>query len=313
MTKQKTAARGYLFALAAGILWGASGTFAQFLFQQRGLSAEWLVSVRLMISGSILLALSLVKKDRDLVTIWQSRKNAVALLLFSIFGMLGVQYTFFAAIRQSNAAIATILQSLGPVMIALYLIGRERRFPGKIQVLAILLAISGTLLLVTHGKLDGLAVSTPGLLWGLGSALAIAFYSLQPARLLKSYSTTTIIGYGMLIGGLALAILARPWNVPGSWDLFTYLSAAFVILPGSVVAFYLYMSAVKIQGAQTSSLLASSEPVAAAYLAVIWLRVPYSLSDLAGTACILVTIYLLTAGSSKSRSKQKTPSAVNTP
>jgi drug/metabolite transporter (DMT)-like permease len=54
-----------------------------------------------------------------------------------------------------------------------------------------------------------------GLVWGLASAVALAFYSIQPARLLKRYNTGTLVGYAMLIAGLTFSTVSRPWDVPG--------------------------------------------------------------------------------------------------
>lgn len=52
---RSTNTKGFLLALIAASLWGVSGTFGQFLFQQRGVSVEWMITVRMLISGIILL------------------------------------------------------------------------------------------------------------------------------------------------------------------------------------------------------------------------------------------------------------------
>ncbi|MET7258986.1 hypothetical protein [Dyadobacter fermentans] len=48
----------------AASLWGVSGTFSQFLFQQQHISVEWLMSVRMLISGIVLVAISKAQKMR---------------------------------------------------------------------------------------------------------------------------------------------------------------------------------------------------------------------------------------------------------
>jgi drug/metabolite transporter (DMT)-like permease len=80
--------------------------------------------------------------------------------------MVAVQYTYFEAIHKSNAATATVLQYMGPVFIAIYMAFKQRRLPNFIEFVAIILALSGTFLLVTHGKFGSLAISTEGLLVG---------------------------------------------------------------------------------------------------------------------------------------------------
>jgi drug/metabolite transporter (DMT)-like permease len=151
--------KGFLLAIGAAILWGVSGTFGQFLFQKRAVNVEWLITVRMLVTGIVLLLLAGIHKKNEIWQIWHHRKDSLALLLFSIFGVLAVQYTYFAAINYSNAATATVLQYTGPVLIAIYMALNKRKFPSKVACLAILLAILGTFLLVTHGNFGSLSIS----------------------------------------------------------------------------------------------------------------------------------------------------------
>jgi len=295
---------GFLLAIIAAILWGVSGTFGQFLFQKRGVNTEWLVTVRLLFSGVILLMIAGINKPKALWDIWKVKKDAWQLLLFGIFGMVAVQYTYFATIKHANAATATVLQYAGPVLIAVYLAIQNRKWPQTMEYLAILLAIVGTFLLVTHGSFSNLSISGWALFWGIASAVGLAFYSLQPINLLSRYPATIVIGWGMLIGGVFMSCVHAPWMIEGNWDIYTYVFTAFIILLATLVAFYAYLTAVKLIGAQKTSLLASAEPLSAAILSVVWLQVPFSAMDWIGGLFIVSTIFLL-ARTKNSESKQR--------
>ncbi|SFD97755.1 DMT family transporter [Flavobacterium phragmitis] len=284
---------GFSLAIIAAIFWGVSGTFGQFLFQQRQINVEWLVTVRLLFSAILLLLFSLISKQKDLWLIWRNKRDVLHLLLFSLLGMMAVQYTYFAAIKYSNAATATVLQYSGPVIIAVYLALKNKKNPKPIEYLAIFLAVVGTYLLVTHGKTDGLSISTAALYWGLASALSLAFYSIQPIGLLKRYNSAVVIGWAMLIGGIVLSFVHSPLDVTGEWDKYTYLYTAFIILFGTLAAFYFYLTAVKIIGSQKTSLLASAEPLSAAIISVLWLNVTFGIMDWIGSIFIISTIFLL--------------------
>ncbi|MFU1859533.1 DMT family transporter [Sphingobacterium sp. NGMCC 1.201703] len=296
-TKNNKVLKGFLLAVSAAILWGVSGTFGQFLFQQRGLNVEWLITIRMLVTGAVLLILAGANNRRDLWSIWHNRKDAIDLLLFSIVGVLAVQYSYFAAINYSNAATATVMQYTGPVMIAIYIALKERKFPNGKTCLAILLAVLGTFLLVTHGKIGTLSISGIALFFGLVSAVTLAFYTLQPVHLLNKYKSTVVIGWGMLIGGIAFCFVRAPWDVAGVWDMQTYSYTSFIVFFGTLIPFYAYLTAVKLIGGQKTSLLASAEPLSAALLAVLWLNTPFAFTDWMGTACIILTIVLL--GTSK--------------
>jgi drug/metabolite transporter (DMT)-like permease len=301
---QPSALRGILLAILAAILWGVSGTLGQFLFQQRGINVEWLIAVRLLISGILLLTFSRVREHSELTAVWRNKTDAVQLLVFSIAGMLAVQYTYFAAIKHSNAATATVLQYTGPVLIVLYLALKNRAVPRLIEIVATLLAVLGTVLLVTRGNMNSLNISTPALLFGIASAVTLAVYSIQPAALLAKYSASMVIGWGMLVGGIAFSFVHAPWNVSGTWDMQTYLCVFGIITLGTLIAFYSYMNAVKIIGAQKASLLASAEPLSATILAMIWLKLSFSGPEWIGSICVISTIFLLSIKTPSSKTVQ---------
>lgn len=291
--QESNALKGFILAILAATLWGVSGTFGQFLFQQRGINVEWLITSRMLTSGVILLFICIVGKNNDIWNIWRNKKDAIQLILFSITGMLAVQYTYFAAIKHSNAATATVLQYAGPVLIAIYLAIVNRRLPKSVEYLAIALAIMGAFLLVTHGDMNNLIISKLALFLGLASAIALAIYTLQPLRLLNKYSSIAVIGWGMFLGGLAFSFVKSPWIIDGTWDVYSYNYVGFIIVFGTLIPFYAYLTAVKLIGGQKASLLASAEPLSATVMAVLWLNVPFTLIDWIGSICIISTVFLL--------------------
>ncbi|WP_443946439.1 DMT family transporter [Pedobacter sp. AW1-32] len=285
--------KGFNLAILAALLWGISGAFVQFLVKHRGINIEWLVTVRLLLSGSLLLVVAIFQRKQDIWAIWKNTKDVLQLLIYGLLGMLAVQYTYFVAIKYSNAATATVLQYAGPVLIMIYLAAKNKSWPDRFGFLAILFALSGTFLLVTHGNFGSLAISQRALIWGLASAAALAFYSLYPAKLLQKYSSITVMAWSMLIAGLLFSFVRAPWQFEGTFDTQALFSIFFIIILGSVVAFSAYLNSVKIIGAQTTSLLASAEPLSAAFISVFWLNVSFGAMDWIGGTLILSTIFLL--------------------
>lgn len=294
--------RGIFLVLTAAVLWGVSGTVAQYLFQRNGFSPEWLVVIRLLISGVILLILARFKEKKKILDIWKNKNDISSLLLFSILGMLAVQYTYFAAINTSNAATATILQYLAPVMITCYVAIRFKKIPTYKELLAVALALVGTFLLVTHGNINELSITGWALFWGLGSAFALAFYTLQPQNLLKKWGSTMIVGWGMLIGGISFSFINPPWEFVGHWSISSYFAVIFIVIFGTLIAFYCYLESLKYITASETSLLASVEPLSAAVLSVIWLKVEFGVVDWIGSLCIIFTIVILSVAKNKGES-----------
>jgi drug/metabolite transporter (DMT)-like permease len=285
--------KGIILVLIAAIFWGISGTVAQYLFHQQGFSSKWLVDIRLLFSGVILLFFSQTGKKQNIWSVWKNKRDVFELIMFGILGMLGVQYTYFVAIEYGNAASATVLQYLAPVLITCYLCIQTKKLPAKYEWLSVLLALIGTFLLVTNGNIQSLSISKPALFWGIACAFALAFYTLQPGGLLARWGSTVTVGWGMTIGGFGFSFVNPPWKFQGHWSFSSILAVIFVVIFGTLIAFFCYLESTKYIRASETSLLACAEPLSAAFLAVAWLHVPFGFGEWLGTLCIIMTIFLL--------------------
>lgn len=113
--------KGILLAAGGASLWGGSGAAAQQLFMTHAVTTEWLVAVRLLGAGLLLLIWGLIKSSKQINEIIHDRKNMAMVLAFAIFGVMNSQLSYFFAIKYSNAPTATVLQYLQPVLIVLWM------------------------------------------------------------------------------------------------------------------------------------------------------------------------------------------------
>ncbi|MCX7572063.1 EamA family transporter [Tumebacillus sp. DT12] len=287
--------KGYVMAITGASLWGISGVVAQTMFHQYGFATEWLVSARMFVSGLLFLLIAQFRAGQSVLHIWKQNESRQSLLLFSAVGMLGAQYTFFASIYAGNAATATLLQSLGPMVVMIYLAFRVRKIPSGREIIALLFACLGVYLLVTNGSMNRLSISAAAVFWGLLTAVCIAFNSIQPKRMLETWGSSAVIGWGMLIGSLLLAVITRPWTMTEQiiWTLPSVFSLCFVILLGTLVPFFLYIDSLRFISATEASLLSSIEPLVAVCASVMWLQSPMGLFEMGGAGFILLTVVLL--------------------
>ena len=298
-TGKNRKAQGVVMTLTGGILWGLCGSCGQFLFQYKEATSNWLVPIRLMGAG-ILILLLLAAKDRgEILTVWKEPWGRRDILIFSVFGMMLCQYAYFTTIQYSNAGTATVLQYTGPAMILVWLCIREQRKPKLYELVALVCAMTGTFILATHGNLEQLSIPARALAWGMAAAVALVVYTLQPARLMKEYSTLLTLGWGMFLGGGVLALLVKPWTVHPVIDGQTVLSMAVIILLGTIGAFWLYLSGVQMVGASNASMLASIEPVAATVISVVWLKVQFQIIDFIGFIFVLSTVFIISINEKK--------------
>ena len=291
--------KGIILAVGGSIFWGGSGVAAQFLLQDRGMTADYLTAIRTITAGFILLLIDRFVYGNNITNIWQDKASRYRLLFFGIFGMMAVQYTYFAAIAYSNAPTGTIIQYLMPVVILLWIALRERKLPQLGQVICAILAILGTALLVTHGSLTTLSVSEKALFWGILSAFATACYTVSPRWLLMRWPSAQVVGWAMLIGGAAISLIYPPLSYPGILDIDAILSLAYICILGTAIAFWAYVSSTKYILPQEASILNAMEPLASIVFSVLLLDVLFQLPEIAGTILIILPVLYITTRKNK--------------
>lgn len=285
--------KGILLALLAGILWGITGPLGQFLFDEKTITPEWLVTCRLIVSGTVILLGMFVKRRWEIFTIWKDKKDAVHMVIYSVAGMMAVQYSFFVAVEASNGGTATVLQYTNPVMIILYLALFQKVHPKSKEVAAVLLALAGIFLLSTNGNLHTLVITPKGLFMGLLCAVFTCFYSMLPRRLMEKYDEVMVCGWSMFIGGIVLAIWKNPWEIGAGADCQVWGLFGILVLFGTVIPFIASLKAIMLAGPMYANVLASIEPVVASFLTFLFLGTTFGGFEILGFGCIILTIVML--------------------
>ena len=220
---------GTIVTIAGGILWGVSGVCGQYMFQNKGVTAPWLVSVRLVVAGLLMLCYYFLTDREQTLAIWKSKRDRRDVIIYGLLGMLPCQYAYFQTIEWSNAGTATVIQYLGPALIVIWVCFRTKRMPTLQEITGVILAVIGVFLIATHGNPTSLALSGRALLMGLASAVSVAIYTLEPARLQKKYDTPLILAWGMTIGGVALTVCFIENQLLGILALLVTVIVGFIV------------------------------------------------------------------------------------
>lgn len=293
---QKNKTIGFILVILGASFWGIGGTVAQRLFQQENIEVGWLVSSRLLLAGILLIFIYKITHRKDSIfAIWRKKNNVFRQILFSLVGMLAVQYTYMASISLGNAAVATMLQYLAPLFImAYYLLIRQSSLT-RHDGIAVTLTLIGTFLLLTNGSLSSFSVPTMAIVWGVLSGLSVAFYTLYAVPLLQQFHSLLVVGWAMLIGGATMSIFHQPWQINlSSWTFETIGYFTFIVIFGTMFAFWFYIESLNYLSPKETSLLGSLEPLAAVVTSVVWLHIDFGFYQLLGTLLILCMILYLT-------------------
>ena len=246
----------------------------------------------MVLSGILLLGFGGIKDKDKLIKIWTVPKDVVWLFAFAILGLLMVQYTFISAIKYSDTATATVLQSLNVVIMIVFMSIVTKTMMKFSQIIAVFLAVFGTYLISTGGNPNTMNISTYGLIFGLLSAVGVITYTLFSRPIIVSWGNIIVTGWGMLIGGIVISIITKAWIIPKEMDFMGWLMIAIIIVIGTAGGFSIFLEGVKHIGPVKATLIGCMEPASATLLASIFLGMRFSLVELAGFFCILLTVFL---------------------
>ena len=284
--------KGTIMVLVAGIFWGISGVSGQYLMAH-GMNVDLLSCVRLITAGVIMTTIAALNQCEMFLKAVTSLKVLGGIALFSLIGLVLNQYAYLRAIESTNAGTATVIQYMAPILVLGYVSIRKKQLPRGSEVLAIILAILGTYIIATHGRLDGLAITPVGFAWGLFSAVTYSFYIILPAKLIREYGSFTVIGLGMIMGGIAFPILVKPWQYTLVLNPGNLLGLFGIIIVGTVFAYSLFLKGIAIIGPVKGSLLAAIEPVSSVFFSVTVMHEIFYPMDFLGMIFIIAAVILI--------------------
>lgn len=284
---------GICIVLFCGIIWGLTGVLGQIAFRNTDLQVGWLSSIRMFTSGIAILVFILLKDSKKLFSLWKNPKFIFSFLLFSLLGVMSVQYTYFATVNSSNAATATVLQYTYPVIILLYTCVHERKIPKFYEILSIFLAFLGIILIATHGNFSELQISSMALFWGLASAFSFVFYTVYPKNLYKTFGLVPIMGWAFFIGGIILFLLCGCFEIQITLNTYSFGLTIAITLFGTLIPFLIYGKGVEILGNVRASIFVTIEPIASALLTWIITDITFNKIDILGFICILSAVELI--------------------
>ena len=284
---------GIILTLLGATLWGVSGTSVQFVGNFRNMNLEWLLTMRLITAGLLTVLYGWIRQGNAIFNVFRNWRDTLGLVVFGVFGMALCQYTYFRSIVIAGAGIATVLQYLAPSMIIIYLLMRYGKRPSTGEIISVILALVGTICLMGNNGFSFESFRSDVLFWGLLSAVGVAVYSVSPVRLLATYGTIPIVGFGMLLSGLVAAALFQQPHSYATWDVWTVVGCFNVVFFGTIVSFNAYLEGVKRIGAVPGSILSSIEPISAAFFGWALLGNQFNWVGILGMAMIIATVIII--------------------
>ncbi|MBR6558836.1 MAG: EamA family transporter [Clostridia bacterium] len=289
------ASRSIIYILLAGILWGSSCIFVNYL-HPAGFSPIQCTAIR-MVSAAVILNLAVIIKGRGF-KLYKLPLRALAIAAASgILSVLSMCIFYYYCMIRTTAAVSAILLYTAPffVMIMSLIFFGEKLSTKKIAVF--ITALVGCAL--ASGIVSGISGDPLGIFFGVLSGLSYSLYGIFASFYMKySSDSLTYSALNFIFAATGALFLANPVKLveqtvaaPNT----AILIGLFIIfgVSNAVLPFLLYTSGLKTVRPDVASILAFSEPLTAAVLGIVALRQPYDGFQLLGIALVTIAIIAL--------------------
>ncbi len=278
------------FVIIAGILWGSVGIFVR-SFSDIGLNSLQTTGIRL-VSGTILMLIFVLIYNRKLFKI--SIQYIPIFLGTGILSILLMSCFYFAAIVRITMSASSVLLYTAPIWVV---IAAAIFYGERIDIrkgIALLLAFAGC---VAVSGFSSEKLSVSGILFGLGSGLAYALYSIIGKLALKKYPPITVTLYSFIIASVGILFVCKPFEiVKVLQDRFDVSLMLNIIGIGFVTVFapyLLYTAALNNISAGKASIMASVEPISATVFGMAVYKESLGIGGALGILLVMLAICIL--------------------
>ncbi|MFD8379969.1 DMT family transporter [Streptomyces sp. NPDC059679] len=286
---------GLGLALTSALAFGGSGVAAKPLIEAglEPLHVTWL-----RVAGAALVMLPVAWHHRDLPA-----KRPALLVGFGLLAVAGVQACYFAAISRIPVGVALLVEYLAPALVLGWVRFVQRRPVSGAAAVGVVLAVGGLACVVEVWS--GLSFDAVGLLLALGAAgCQVGYFVLADhgSDGENAADPLGVIAYGLIVGAVALTVVARPWNLDwavlaGRADLAgarvpAVLLLGWIVLVATVVAYLTGVVSVRRLSPQVAGVVACLEAVVATVLAWVLLDEHLSLPQIVGGAVVLFGAFI---------------------
>ena len=223
-----------------------------------------------------------------------SRRDLLLSLLVGIVGIAGSNFFYYFAIQKSTVATAITVQYTAPVWVLLYLVARGQQRATMRRIIAVAMALLGSMLVVGVGSSTGLKLTNIGVLAALGAAFTYAFYNVGAAGLVQRRPSWLVMLYALLGSVLFWLIVNPVWKVwaqhysAKQWGFLAAFAMISMLLP-----FNLYFAGLKYLDPTRAIVTSCMEPVFAIVFAAIFVAERIGALQVCGMALVLAATLLI--------------------
>jgi drug/metabolite transporter, DME family len=259
--------KGILIALLGTTAWATTAIFISYLYNHFVILPLTLAFWRDLLVGVALFLVLLVKRPHWLRL---TRRDVFFFLGYGSVALALFNGAWSFSVKFNGAAVATVLAYSSPAFTLL--LARpwlKEPITGR-KWIAVLLSLTGCVLVVRAYTAETWQVNGLGLLAGLVTGLCFAVYNLAGRWSAKRFPQAwTVTTYGFLFAAATLGLSQRPetlFTLGPAWE--GWLILIILALGPTILGYGLYTVSLRYLPASTAGLIASLEPALTAVMAV---------------------------------------------
>lgn len=282
----------YLLVTLSAFFWGANFVLAGPVMAD--LPPLWAAAVRFLLGAALMFGIAAVRREQLLVLL---RRHAAVYVMLGIVGITAFNLLFFYALQTSSANSASLIMAINPLLTALLAAAfLGEKLTGR-HLLALPVALSGVVVVISHGEISRLASLSfaHGDLLMLAATLSWALYNVLTRRYMPQASPVANTSWIMAVG--AALLLASALGSDTHIHVLGFkagIAMAVMVVGGTVLAYLFWGIGIARLGAARTSIFINLVPVFAMLIGAALGALP-SAAQLAGGLLVLggVTISML--------------------
>jgi drug/metabolite transporter (DMT)-like permease len=281
---------GYIYVFLAAAFFAIIGVLGKNVISA-GIAPLDLIILQYAATMIIMLCYFVVK---DIKLLKLTKREFKSIIIQGVIGSSGTTLFFYLALEKVNAGIASMLLFTHPVLINIYFLVSKTKKINLINNSALLLAIIGSVMVINIFAFDMTTTPIIGLLFGLLSSAAYAFFNIYAEIEFKNAKplVTTFYTSGVI---LLTTLIVNPgffrFDFVFSREILLYIFELSVI-SGILPIVFLYKG-IGIVGADKASIVATVELPITVLLAYVILGEQMSVIQVLGIFFIISSIILL--------------------
>ena len=275
---------GFLLVFISSICFGLVPIFAIFAYENH-VSVQVVLLFRFLLAGIFLNIYVLSKKYK-----YPRGKALVILIAMGGVGYAAQSFFYFSALTLIGPSLTSILLYLYPGIILVLSIFLLKNKIKRTEVLALLLATSGAILVIGI-KFDN--INYIGVVLGISAAFVYSIYILVGAKVMKDIDP--IMGSTVIISSAAVVYvfygISSQVTIPSDFNQWIWILA--IVIISTIAAIITFFAGLKIVGPVKASMISTFEPVVTVYFSYLILSDAINIYQVGGAILIIMAAIII--------------------